>query len=79
MSSNGYALTVTLFSVAYTLFEVPSNWVMKHYVAPSRWLAILLGSWGLLTLGFAFVRNYATVLALRLLIGVVSTGSYDEY
>ncbi|KAF3056471.1 hypothetical protein GL218_06370 [Daldinia childiae] len=76
MSSNGYALTVTLFSVAYTLFEVPSNWVMKHYVAPSRWLAILLGSWGLLTLGFAFVRNYATVLASRLLIGVFEAGFF---
>ena len=38
MTSDGYAITVTLFSVAYAVFEVPSNWIMKHYVRPSVWL-----------------------------------------
>ncbi|ORX91594.1 hypothetical protein BCR34DRAFT_443524, partial [Clohesyomyces aquaticus] len=47
-SANGYALTVTLFSIAYTIFEVPSNYVMKHYVRPSRWLGFLLFAWGAL-------------------------------
>ena len=28
MTADGYAITVTLFSLAYALFEVPSNWVM---------------------------------------------------
>lgn len=42
MSSHGYAITLTLFSVAYAVFEVPSNWVMKHHVRPSVWLAVLL-------------------------------------
>jgi len=45
MTASGYAITVTLFSVAYAVFEVPSNWVMKHYVRPSLWLALLLGCW----------------------------------
>ncbi|OTB00186.1 hypothetical protein M426DRAFT_15740 [Hypoxylon sp. CI-4A] len=76
MTANGYALTVTLFSVAYTLFEVPSNWIMKHYVRPSVWLAVLLGCWGALTLGFAGVHNYATVVVLRLLIGVFEAGFF---
>ncbi|KAI1391702.1 MFS transporter [Hypoxylon trugodes] len=76
MTSNGYALTVTLFSVAYTVFEVPSNWIMKHYVRPSVWLAILLGCWGVLTIGFAGVKNYGTVLALRLLIGMFEAGFF---
>ncbi|KAI5917585.1 MFS transporter [Camillea tinctor] len=76
MTAQGYALTVTLFSLAYTVFEVPSNWVMKHYVRPSVWLGTLLGFWGVLTLGFAGVRNYPTVLALRLLIGVFEAGFF---
>lgn len=42
MTASGYAITVTLFSVAYALFGIPSNWVMKNYVRPSIWLAILL-------------------------------------
>lgn len=76
MTSTDYAITLSVFSLAYALFEVPSNWVMKHYVRPSAWLALLLGCWGAVTIGFAGVRNYATVLALRLLIGVFEAGFF---
>ncbi|RYP05409.1 hypothetical protein DL764_003834 [Monosporascus ibericus] len=63
MMSQGYAITLTLFSVAYAVFEFPSNWVMKHYVRPSLWLAFLL----------IFRRpELCTILALRLMIGVMS-------
>ena len=50
LTPRGYALTVTLFSVAYAVFEIPSNFVMKHYIRPSSWLGILLFSWELLRL-----------------------------
>lgn len=76
MTAMGYALTVTLFSVAYTIFEVPSNWIMKHYVRPSLWLGILLLAWGAVTISFAGVRNYATVVALRFLIGIFEAGFF---
>jgi MFS family permease len=76
MSANGYALTVTLFSLAYALFEVPSNWIMKHYVRPSVWLGALLFCWGAVTIGFAGVQNYATVVVLRFLIGVFEAGFF---
>lgn len=52
------------------LFEVPSNWIMKRYVRPSIWLATLLGAWGVFTIGFAGVQNYAQVVVLRFFIGV---------
>lgn len=76
MRPEGYALTVTLFSIAYALFEVPSNWIMKHYVRPSIWLGLLLFCWGALTIGFAGVQNYATVVVLRFLIGVFEAGFF---
>ncbi|KAF2475006.1 MFS general substrate transporter [Lindgomyces ingoldianus] len=76
MTSNNYALTVTLFSLAYTLFEVPSNWVMKHYVRPSMWLGFLLFCWGVLTMGFAGVKSYASVVVLRFFIGVFEAGFF---
>lgn len=53
MTPQGYAITLTLFSVAYAVFEVPSNWVMKHYVRPSVWLAFLL-----------YVRHLTTIAAV---------------
>ncbi|KAI4951857.1 hypothetical protein J4E91_003318 [Alternaria rosae] len=76
LTPHGYALTVTLFSVAYAVFEVPSNFVMKHYIRPSRWLGILLFAWGALTIGFAGVQNSATIIGLRFLIGVFEAGFF---
>ncbi|KAK5723584.1 hypothetical protein LTR15_005283 [Elasticomyces elasticus] len=76
MTSTNYAVAVSLFSVAYAVFEVPSNWIMKRYVRPSRWLAILLGCWGLFTIGFCGVRTYAQVVVLRFLIGMFEAGFF---
>jgi hypothetical protein len=41
-----YNTAVTLFFVPYTLLEVPSNIVLKM-MKPSRWIAILMFSWGI--------------------------------
>ncbi|KXJ93592.1 retrograde regulation protein 2 [Microdochium bolleyi] len=76
MTAFDYSITLTLFSVAYAVFEIPSNWVMKHYVRPSVWLAFLLFAWGVVTIAFFAVQNYATVLAPRLLIGVFEAGFF---
>jgi sugar phosphate permease len=71
MSNLQYAIAVSLFAVAYAVFEVPSNWIMKRYVRPSRWLATLLLCWGLLTIGFAGVQTFTQVTVLRFLIGML--------
>lgn len=76
MSSKDYAIVLSIFSLAYAIFEVPSNWIVKHHVRPSVWLALLLGCWGAATLGFAGVRNYAQVVSLRLLIGIFEAGFF---
>lgn len=65
-----------MFALAYALFEVPSNWIMKRYVRPSRWLSVLLCCWGLFTIGFSGVQNYASVVVLRFFIGVFEAGFF---
>lgn len=72
MTAAEFSIAITMFSLCYFLFEVPSNWVMKHYVRPSLWLGFLLFAWGCVTIGFAGVQNAATVIVLRMLIGIVS-------
>ena len=62
ITSKGYSTAVSLFSLAYATFEIPSNWIMKRFVRPSLWLAILLFGWGALTMGFTGVQNYAQVV-----------------
>ena len=80
MTGANYAVAVSLFSVAYALFEVPSNLIMKRYVRPSRWLATLLFAWGVFTIGFAGVQNFAQVTVLRFFIGVsISAKPHSTY
>jgi len=73
MTATDYAIAVSLFSVAYALFEVPSNYIMKRYVRPSRWLATLLLCWGLFTIGFSGVRTFPQVVVLRVRIAMNDT------
>lgn len=76
MTDLQYAIAVSLFAVAYAVFEVPSNWIMKRYVRPSRWLATLLLSWGIFTIGFAGVQNFTQVTVLRFFIGAFEAGFF---
>lgn len=70
---------LSLFSLAYAIFEVPSNWIMKRFVRPSLWLAILLFGWGAFTLGFTGVQTYAQAVVLRFLIGTFEAGCMYAY
>jgi len=72
----GYSTAVSLFSLAYATFEIPSNWIMKRFVRPSLWLSFLLFGWGALTLGFTGVQTYAQIVILRFFIGVFEAGFY---
>lgn len=76
MDSQKYSIAITLFAVAYSAFDIPSNWILKHYVRPSRWLGLLCFGWGALTLGFAFLHTYAGALVLRVFIGMFEAGFY---
>jgi MFS family permease len=76
MTTADYSLVLTIFGIAYSVFDVPSNFVMKRYVKPSHWLGLLMFCWGVITLAFAFVKNFDTVVWLRFLIGVIEAGFF---
>ena len=75
-TDHGYSTAVSLFSLAYAIFEIPSNLIMKRYVRPSIWLAVLLFGWAALTIGFTGVQTYAQIVVLRFFIGVFEAGFY---
>lgn len=76
MTANGFSVALTVLAIAYGLFDVPANWVMKRFISPPWWLALLMLVWGVLTLGFAWVQNYATVVVLRFFIGAAEAGFF---
>lgn len=76
LSANDFAMAITVFSIAYSVFDVPANFVLKHFFRPSLWFSVLFFCWGVLTLAFAFLKNYASVLVVRFFIGVLEAGFY---
>lgn len=70
-----YNTAVTLFFVPYTLLEVPSNIVLK-LMRPSRWIAIIMFSWGLVMTLMGLIENYSGLLAARWFLGVTEAGFF---
>lgn len=66
-----------VFLIAYALFEVPSNYLLKK-LSPSRWIAFLMFSWGAITMGLGGVRSFGSVTAVRFLLGVFEAGTYQH-
>ncbi|KAF8521883.1 MFS transporter [Hysterangium stoloniferum] len=65
---NQYTVALMVFYLAYTIFEVPSNVMLKKF-RPSRWIAFLMFTWGALTMGIGGVSNYGGLVALRFFLG----------
>ena len=75
LDDNQYLIALMIFLVAYTIFEIPSNYLLKKY-KPSRWLAFLMLLWGIITMTIAAARNYAGLLATRFFLGVFEAGLF---
>jgi len=75
MQGNQYQLAVSLLFVTYVIFETPSNMIIKR-LKPARYLAGLMGLWGLVATFSAFVQNFAGLVACRLLLGMFEAGLF---
>ncbi|KAL1970764.1 hypothetical protein VTN77DRAFT_2598 [Rasamsonia byssochlamydoides] len=75
MTSYQYTIALMVFLIAYGLFEVPSNYLLKK-LRPSRWIAFLMLSWGAITMGLGGAHNFAQVTGIRFLLGVVEAGLF---
>ncbi|EAW13368.1 putative MFS transporter [Aspergillus clavatus NRRL 1] len=75
MTSYQYTIALMVFLIAYALFEVPSNYLLKK-LRPSRWIAFLMLSWGACTMGLGGAHTYAQVTGIRFLLGVMEAGLF---
>lgn len=66
-----YPTQIAIFFVAYVLFEVPANLVLKKVSnrSPATWLAFLTVLWGVIALAMGFVKNEAGLYAVRFFLG----------
>lgn len=62
-----------VFLIAYAIFEVPSNYLLKK-LSPSKLISFLMFSWGALTIGLCGVQSFGFLSGVRFLLGVFEAG-----
>ncbi|CAK4032522.1 MFS general substrate transporter [Lecanosticta acicola] len=75
MTNYQYTLALMVFLIAYALFEVPSNYMLKR-LKPSTWIAFLMLSWGAITMGLGGTHSFGAVTTVRFLLGVFEAGLF---
>src|SRR5512139_657093 len=75
ISGSAYGLGAGIFFIAYFLFEVPSNFALKRFGA-RVWIARIMVTWGLISMGMAFIAGPKSFYAMRFLLGVAEAGFF---
>ncbi|KAH8694194.1 permease of the major facilitator superfamily [Talaromyces proteolyticus] len=75
MSNSQYTIALMVFLIAYAIFEVPSNYLLKK-LRPSRWIAFLMLAWGAITMGLGGSHTFGQVTGIRFLLGAVEAGLF---
>lgn len=74
-SATIYGLGGGLFFLSYALCEVPSNLLLLRFGA-RRWLARIMISWGLISVGMLFVTTPMEFYVMRFLLGAAEAGFF---
>ena len=75
LSSAQYNACLSVFFATYVIFEIPSNLVLKR-LRPSRWIPMIMISWGIVMTLMGLVNSYGSLIACRLLLGAAESGLF---
>ncbi|KXS12347.1 MFS general substrate transporter [Gonapodya prolifera JEL478] len=64
---------ISAFYFGFVLFEIPSNLLITKF-NPSRWIARIMTSWGIAATCMAAVNNFPSLVAVRVIIGIMEAG-----
>jgi len=70
-------LVMTVFGVAYGLFEIPLGWLGDR-VGPRRVLTWVVGWWSVFTLATGWVGGFVSLLGARFLFGAGEAGCFPN-
>lgn len=68
-----YSTALLVFFPGYALFVLPSNYVLQK-TSVRYWLTFLSVSFGLFTLALGLVQNFASLVAMRVFLGMCEAG-----
>jgi len=64
-----------IFSLGYVILEIPGTMIVERWSA-RRWLTRIMVSWGLVTMGMAFIRTPHQFYTVRFLLGLAEAGFF---
>ncbi len=70
-----YTWGLIAFFIPYCLLELPSNLLMER-VGARFWIARIMISWGIVSMGFALTRGPWSFYGIRTLLGVMEAGFF---
>ena len=73
LSATAFAMSITVFYVAYALFEVPSNLILAK-VGARLWIARIMVTWGFASAATMFAVDAWSLFGLRALVGAAEAG-----
>ncbi|KAH8894561.1 MFS general substrate transporter [Thozetella sp. PMI_491] len=76
MSGTDYNVAVAIFFVSYIIFDIPSNYILSKFERPSRYLATLVVSWGIIMTLTGVVKNFGGLCATRFMLGIFEAGFF---
>ena len=74
-SPSQWAWTQSIFSYSYMVFE-PSNTLLLKTFKPSRWMFVLILSWGVSACSSAAAQNFSGMMCVRFAIGLAEAGFF---
>lgn len=75
LTGNRYSVSIFIFTIASIAFQLPSTIAVRTF-GPRRWFAFITVSFGLITIGTAFIHTWKEMIALRILLGMAMSGIY---
>jgi ACS family 4-hydroxyphenylacetate permease-like MFS transporter len=73
LSATAFAMSITVFYVAYALFEVPSNLILAK-VGARLWIARIMITWGFASAATMLAVDAWSLFGLRALVGAAEAG-----
>lgn len=73
LDSEQWAWVISIFYYPYMLFEPPATMLLKRF-SPSKWMARIMITWGIISMCQGAAQNYAGILACRFFLGAAEAG-----
>lgn len=73
-----HSLITLSFFITYVIFQPPTT-VLCRKIGPRIFLPAICLMWGAVIIGFGFSKNWSTLVALRLILGILEAGYFPGW